>query len=211
MEITKVELQKNNDYRYSIYIDDEFAFGITDELKYKYNLKKGLKLDQKLIDEILELESYNKAVNYVMYLLSFRMRSEKEIRDKLIEKEYMNHQIEHAIEYSKERNYINDFEFASSFVRDKTNLNKYGPEKIKFELYKKGISNSIISEVLEEYIPRDLEYENAHELAVKQVRKYSKDDKYKKYSKLSGYLYRKGYSFDIINSVVNSIISGVEE
>ena len=124
MIITKVELQKNNDYRFSIYIDGEFAFGVTDELKYKYNLKKGLEIDQETLDEILALESNNKAVNYVVYLLSFRSRSEKEIRDKLVEKEYLPHQIEYAIDYCKERNYINDYDFANSFVRDKINFSK---------------------------------------------------------------------------------------
>ncbi len=207
MIITKVELQKNNDYRFSIYIDGEFAFGVTDELKYKYNLKKGLEIDQETLDEILALESNNKAVNYVVYLLSFRSRSEKEIRDKLVEKEYLPHQIEYAIDYCKERNYINDYDFANSFVRDKININKYGPQKIKFQLYQKGISDSIIREVLEENIDKEEQYESCMELATKQAYKYRNDDHYKKYNKLCAYLYRRGYNYDIINNVVKEVLN----
>lgn len=204
MKITKVEIQKNNPNRFSIFIDDEFAFGVTDELKYKYHLSKGLELDQDTINEILELERLNKAVNYTVKLLSYRQRSEKEIRDKLIEKEYMDHQIEYAINYCKDRNYINDYEFASAFTRDKINLNKYGPIKIKYDLLNKGVSEEIVNSVLDENL--DNEYNQALEVAKKQVQRYKKDDKYKKYRKLGGYLNRRGFTYDTINSVLNEVL-----
>ena len=77
--------------------------------------------------------------------------------------------------YLKEYNLINDLEFAESFAKDKINLNGFGPKRIKYDLYKKGISNDIIQKVLEE--DKDDEYSRALELGKKKLTSYKNDDK----------------------------------
>ncbi len=204
MKITKIEVQVKNPDRFSIYIDDKFAFGITDELQYKYNLKKGTILSQELMDEILEEEAQNKAINYTLHLLSYRQRSVEEVRRKLIEKEYLDHQIEYAIESCLKNRYLDDYEFASSYVRDKAKINKHGPQRIRHDLRFKGVDDDIIAQALEDNYEN--EYDIAFELASKQVEKYRNDDKQKRYRKLAGFLQRRGYSYDIVNSILRELV-----
>lgn len=202
MIITKIEPQKRKD-RVNIYIDGEFAFGIMEEIQYKYNLSEGMKIDKKYIDEVLMEEEQSKANDQALRFLSYRQRSEKEIIDKLKEKGFQEKIIENTLIYLREYKLVDDLEFAKAFMNDKIYLNKFGPERIKHELFKKGISQEIIQEVLDE---DEDEYHRGLELAKKKLPSYRKDDRNGKYRKLGGFLQRKGYSYDCIYKILRELI-----
>ncbi|NLV75851.1 MAG: recombination regulator RecX [Tissierellia bacterium] len=203
MKITKIEQQKNNKERINIYINGEFAFGLMMEIKYKYDLKEGMELDEDYIQKVLKEEELSKAKDQALKFLTYRQRSKKEIINKLKSKGYEEDIIENTLSYLEEYGLVNDVEFAKAFMRDKINLNKFGPTRIKYELYKKGIDDSIIEEVLEE---DDEEYTRALVLAKKKLPSYKKDDKKAIYRKLGGFLQRKGYSYDCINRVLKELV-----
>ena len=202
MIITKIETQKRND-RVNIYIDGEFAFGIMAEIQYKYDLSEGMKIDQEYIDKVLIAEEQAKANDQALRFLSYRQRSKKEIIDKLKKKGFSEDIIENTLVYLKEYNLINDLEFAKSFANDKINLNKFGPERIKYELYRKGVSPEIIEEVLAE----DEEYDRALKLAKKKLPSYKNDNRDAKYRKLGGFLQRKGYSYECISKILRELLN----
>lgn len=204
MIITNIETQKNKN-RVNIYIDNEFAFGLDKEIAYKHNLSIGYELQKDYIDNLLKAEERNKVINSALGYLSYRQQSEKELTQKLKSKGYCESDIDLALEYCKSKNYINDKEFAISFIRDKTNLNKYGTTRIRYELLKKGVHRSIIDEVLD--LDFDQEYGMALQLGIKRLANYKPDDKNGKYRKLSAYLQRKGYSYEIISRVLKEIIN----
>lgn len=202
MIITKIEPQRNNK-RVNIYIDGEFAFGILKEIQYKYKLWENTEIDRNYIEDILIAEQQAKANDYALRFISYRQRSKKEIQDKLTKEGFDNKFIENTIAYLESHRLIDDLEFAKSFARDKINLNKYGPQKIKYELYKKGISDEIIDEVLDE---DDTEYTRALKLAKKKLPTYKKDDKNGKYRKLGGFLQRRGYSSDCVYKILKELV-----
>ena len=202
MVITKIETQKRND-RVNIYIDGEFAFGIMAEIQYKYDLSEGMKIDQEYIDKVLMAEEQSKANDQALRFLTYRQRSKKEIINKLKEKGFSENIIENTLAYLKEYNLIDDLEFARSFVNDKINLNKFGPERIKYELYRKGISPEIIEEVLAE----DEEYDRGLVLARKKLSSYKNDNRDAKYRKLGGFLQRKGYSYECISKILRELLN----
>lgn len=203
MIITKIEQQKNPE-RVNIYIDEAFAFGLSEEIRFKYSLKEKTDIEQDFIDNILKDEEIKKAFNVALKFLSYKQRSEKEIFDHLTSKEFDENIIYDTLDKCKYYNYIDDVAFATNFIKDKTNLKKLGTNRIKYELRAKGISDNIIEDTL--VIDSDVEYEIALSLAEKRIKSYSKDDKYKKYSKLSGYLQRRGYDFQIISKVLKEVI-----
>ena len=174
----------------------------------KYNLKKDMEVDDNFIENILLAEEENKALNYTLKLLSYRQRSEKEIYDALKRKGYMEEHIENVIANCRDKNYLNDKQFARSFANDKINLNKYGPERIKHELKLKGVSRNIIDEVVD--FDRDEQYDMAMEVASKRMNSYRNDDKRAIYRKMSGFLQRRGFSYDIISKVVREILEAMD-
>lgn len=203
MEITKIESQRNPS-RVNIYIDGEFSFGLMAEIQYKYDLTEGMKVDREYIEKVLLEEEQAKAKNQALRYLGYRQRSEKEIRDKLNKSEFSEDIIENTISYLKEYNLVDDLEFAKSFAKDKINLNDFGPQRIRHELYRKGISNEIIEKVLEE--GKDDEYNRALALGKKKLPSYKNDDRNAKYRKLGGYLQRKGYSYDCVSKVLRELV-----
>lgn len=202
MIITKIEPQRNEE-RVNIYLDGEFAFGLMKEIQYKYGLTEDMNIDKEYIDKVLMEEEQSKANNCALKFLTYRQRSKKEIIDKLAEKGFEDKFIENTLVYLKNYDLVDDLEFARSFAKDKINLNKQGPQKIKYELYKKGISKEIIEKVLDE---DDNEYNRALELAKKKLPSYKNDDRNAIYRKLGGFLQRRGYSYECVSKVLKELI-----
>jgi regulatory protein len=202
MIITKIESQRNEE-RVNIYLNGEFAFGLMKEIQYKYDLNEGMNIDKEYIDTVLMEEEQSKANNCALRFLAYRQRSEKEIIDKLKKKGFEDKFIENTLVYLKHYGLVDDIEFAKSFMKDKINLNKYGPQRIKYELYKKGISQEIIEGVLEE---DEDEYSRALKLAKKKMSSYKNDDRNAIYRKLGGFLQRKGYSYDSISKILKELV-----
>ncbi|NLW41402.1 MAG: hypothetical protein GXY96_10860 [Tissierellia bacterium] len=201
MLITKIEPQQNHE-RVNVYIDGKFAFGLMEEIKYKFGLREGMEIDRDFIEEVLLEEESLKAKNVALRFLAYRKRSKKEILDKLKDKGFDQAIIENTLDYLEGYNLIDDYDYAVSFVNDRINLKKYGPHRIKFELARRGISQEIIEKVLTE----DDEYPRALELAKKRLNYYRGDDRDKIYRKLSGYLQRRGYSYQCISKVLKELI-----
>lgn len=204
MRITSIEPQKNIK-RVNIFIDDKFAFGLTEEIRFKYSLHIDDEVTQDFIDNILKSEEQMKVTEHALNLLSYRQRSQKEIITALNRKGYEESYIQHTVEYLKKNKFIDDYAYAKSFIADKLNLNGYGSVRIKFELMKKGISKDIIEATLN--LDEDEEYEIAMEIAVKKFKSYKDQDKSSIYRKLGGFLQRKGYSFDIVSKVLRELLN----
>ena len=203
MIITRIESQRNID-RVNIYIDNKFAFGLTDEIRYKYDLHTNKEVDEGFVEDVLKAEEQRKVINKALNLISYRQRSIKEVRINLKMKGYEDIYIEKAIDYCKEQNYLNDEDFSNSFIKDKQNLNKYGSKRIKYELINKGVSKDILEKVLQ--IDPEDEYSIALSLAEKKIKAYSGQDRNSIYGKLGGFLQRKGYPYDIVKKVLNEVL-----
>ncbi len=203
MRITSIEPQKNKN-RVNIFVDNVFSIGIDEELRFKYGLKVDMEIDDDFIKDILEAEEQNKVKNYALNQLSYRQRSEKELYSSLRRKGFEEKHIQNVIDFCRQNKYLDDRAFTQAFINDKMNLNKYGPERIRYELLMKGVSNEIINRYLT--IDSDEQYEIAFELAEKKFKSYKNNDRNSVYRKMTGYLQRKGYSYDIINKVITNIL-----
>lgn len=201
--ITKIEAQKTPD-RVNIYINHVFAFGLYQNIRYEYNLKKGMCLDDDLVLELRTKEEVEKTKSYALYLLNYGDNTEKMLKEKLLKKDFKEEHILEAIEYCKSFSYIDDRLYAERFIKDKVNLNKYGSNMIRYKLIEKGVSKELIEEVLN--LDKDLEYENAKKLATKKLSSYKNLEDQVIKRRLSGFLQRKGYDFSIINKLLRELI-----
>lgn len=209
MLITKIEKQKNNPKRYSVFLNNEFAFGI-DEIDLLYfKLKENEILEKEKYKYILNNLLLNKAKNKALKYLGYKMRSEKQVREKLLESEFPEIIINKVLLMLKKYDYINDEEYAKAFIKDKMNLKGYGSFKISYELKMQGIGEDIFKKYLE-----DEDFVNEQEKAIalleKKIRKIEKID-YKEKQKLYAYLSRRGFSFDTINNALNIVLEGIYE
>ncbi len=204
-KITKIESQKDTE-RASIYIDQQFFIGVYIDLVYTLNLKVGKEINEKDLKILMEKEMYLKAKNKALSILSKASQSENTLRYKLSRYEFDEITINQVIDFLKEYNFLNDMQLAQNIAKDKININKYGKNKIKETLYKKGIEQKTIHDVLEKEISPDVEFENAVALGRKKLEKIKYEDKNKIYRKLSQHLSYKGFSFDIIKKVMRALL-----
>jgi regulatory protein len=203
--ITKISVQKHNKDRYSIFTDngsgEEYAFSVDEDVLIKYQLKKGMDLDDLSVTEMLYQDDIRKAYNTAINYLAHRMRSEGEVRDYLKKKEIAEPVIHEVVHKLQQFKFLNDEEFAAAFVRTQLNTTDKGAEVIKRELKEKGISQDIISRIIDE-VSSDDQLEKAIKLSEKYALKNRKDSSRILKQKIEQMLQRKGYSFAIIRAAL---------
>ena len=207
--ITKIEAQKKNDDRVNIYVDEKFFMAIYKELVFSFNLKKGQEIDKDYLKNILDDEIYMKAKNKALNILSKSSQSEKQIQQKL-SKDFEEHTIDRVIEFLQKYKFVDDEDLANRIVNTNVNLNKYGKNKIKQNLYNKVIDKSIIEQAMNE-IDSDKEFENALYLGKKRYDRLKNEDPRKAYQKIGNHLAYKGFNYDIIKKVLNRLFNDIDE
>ncbi len=209
MKITKIEKQKNNNKRYSIFIDERFAFGIDEAYLFSLKLKEGAILSKKDYDYILNYILFNNAKNIAIKYLSFKARTEYQVTQKLLQDEFSEDVIQNVIVFLKKYNYINDATFCQNFIENKMNIKGYGSLKISFELKKLGIKEHIFKDYLYKY---SLLYEKQKAISLIN-QKFTNHDisniDYKEKQKLYAYLARRGFCYEIINDAFKAIREGL--
>lgn len=204
--ITKITTQQKNQDRFNVFMDygsgEEFAFSVDSDLLIKFQLKKGMEIDDFSLLEIQYQDDIRKAYNLAVNYLARRIRSTKEIRDYLVQKEVEEPVIEEVVHKLTAQKYINDMEYAFAYVRTQANTTDKGPDLIKIELKERGIAEEIRLQALEEY-PLEQQIEKAVKISGKFFQKNSKESLKIQKQKLEQMLLRKGFPFEVINIALN--------
>ena len=108
----------------------------------------------------VDTESLSKVKAAAFSLLRYRKRSKSELIERLQRKDFKKYDIDTAISYLEGLNYLDDKDFALSFVTDKVKNKDLGPIGIKNEIKKHNIDPDIIEEsiraVYEEFPVREI-------------------------------------------------------
>jgi regulatory protein len=205
MKITKIEKQKNNKDRYNLFTDNEFWLGVSKETLVDFGLKKDKKISSKLQKEIKESEEIQKAWQKSLRYLSYRARSEKEIEDYLIKKEFNKQTIRQTIKKLEKYDYINNKKFSKSWIENRKNRLK-GPYLIKSELIRKGIDGKKIEQYLNSCYNQEEQLRVGIKAGQKRLSKKRLDlENYKESQKIFRYLAQRGFDYDIIKDVINKL------
>lgn len=210
VKISSIRVQKKNTNRFSIYGDEEYLVGVSDHSLVEFKLAKGMIISEDLFEELRLSEEKWAIREYLVRILGRRDHSRNELYLKAIKKGYTGSFVNPVLDELEEKKYINHEEFAKKFVHDKFEFNKWGIQKIKNELRKKGISNQIIENALEQGPDKSSRIESMLTLVRKQKKKFLRADSHKRKKKIFDYLIRKGYDSSLIlaeieklNSIVN--------
>ncbi|NMH69212.1 recombination regulator RecX [Bacillus sp. RO3] len=205
-KITKITKQVKNDERYNLFIDGIYAFSVDESVLAKFQLRKGLEVDELEISELQYEDDVKKAFNKAIHYLSYRMRTEREIRDHLREGDLEDDIIGEVIHKLNEMKYINDLEFAHAFVGTHMNTSDKGPTWIQGELRRKGVDDPYIEEALSAFT-EDKQVDKAVALTEKLLQKYRKDSKMIARQKIEQNLMRKGYPGSVMKIVWETVES----
>ncbi|WP_062105455.1 recombination regulator RecX [Bacillus niameyensis] len=202
--ITKISVQKNRTDRYNIFLDEVYAFSVDEGVLIRYSLKKGQELSELDLTQIQYEDEIRKAYNNAIQFLSFRMRSQLEIRQHLQKKEWNESVIQTVLQTLKEREYTDDLEFAKAYVRTQISSGKKGPQSIRQELVQKGITESFIEQSIALY-SEEQQVEHAIKLGDKLAGKNMHLSERILKQKLEQFLITKGFPYSVINIALEEI------
>jgi regulatory protein len=206
--VTKIEPQKKRKDRVSIFLDGAFFCGLPQLLVSELDLFQGKVVDEHEITRIIDKKLTEEAKQKIIRLLNHRVYSEKEIVDKLRQKGYDDRIVAAVVSELKQLSLIDDLSFARAFVSDRIRLKPEGSFKVAHELRQKGISKEIIEQVLREEQVVEGDSERALEIARRRLATFASTmDKEKKQRRLSDYLKRRGFSFEVIRNTLDVLLS----
>ena len=209
MIVTDISRQKRSSDRLNIFLDGEFAFGVHEEVLARIGIQRGDDIDRTTINAMMAEEEFNLAKLKALRLISHRKRSEKELREKLIEKEFDPHVLDRLISHLCSLGVLNDKDFARSFVHDARMKKASGSRLLDRQLRAKGISPTIIHDVFTEVLTKESEQTAALEAARKVVRRYQSSrkniDQEKQRQRLAQFLTRRGFDWTTISPVLKEL------
>ena len=145
--------------------------------------------------------SPEEALERAFKFLSYRPRSEAEVRTKLSQLGFPQKSIETTLKKLRSLNLVNDEIFARSWARGRAEGRGYGPLRIERELRQKGIAKPLISQVVKETFGREEGKEKARGLVAKRFRGKDLGDR-KVLHRAVAFLQRRGYPSSVILEIL---------
>jgi regulatory protein len=208
VRLTRIETQKKRPDRKNLYADGEFLAGVSAETLARLALRVGDEIGPDQLRTIQHTEELHSARNIALRYLATRPRTEKEIRNKLREKEFGDTEITSTIDDLRRSGLLHDLEFARAFLRDALTLRPAGAILLKRKLLLLGISREIIEQVFQESFSGEEQISLAREAAKKYLRKTralrKNDSAEKRKAALTAFLARKGFPWEIITEAIAS-------
>ena len=198
-KITAISVQKKNPNRVNIYLDGDFAFGVA-RITAAW-LKTGDELSEEKIAKLINEDLREWAYQQTMLFLSYRARSEKEIRQNLHKHEVPEEMIEETLERLRQAGLANDNEFARMWVENRNTFRPRSKKALAIELRQKGLNDEAIQDSLSDVDEEALAYETGLKRATR-----FKDLEWSEFrKKLSEFLARRGFSYSVIAPIVFKI------
>ncbi len=215
-KITDIKQQQKDPNRFNVFIDGKFAFGISAEIRFVKKLEVGQRVSEKQNENLITADQTERLLNKALKFLSFRPRSEKEIRDYLLRKGKLKEvkseveikqyevSVEEVIKRLKKLEQINDYGFAAWWVDQRTRFKPRGPNVLRSELFSKGIPKEIIDEQVS--VDEESQFQQASSAASKKIAAYKKLDTKEFKIKLGQFLARRGFGWTTIKKVVDTFV-----
>lgn len=150
------------------------------------------------IKNLEEAEKIDKLRSKMLKYIVYKKRTEQEVRQKFSEEN--EDDVEDAIEYLKEQNYINDENYIERAVNEFIALKKLSIKEVEHKLCQKGIKKSLVDEYIYKNKEGMLEYEVSSAKAII-LKKRQTSEK----NEIKDYLYKKGYMSESLNIAFDDI------
>lgn len=188
--VTKIQTQKKQGDRFSIYLNEEYGFSLSGLDLSVSGLRVGQELSEDEVSEWQSRSEEGKAYNAAVRFLSYRARSQREVRDYLGRKEYPEPVIDAVVERLTASRLLDDIRFAQAWVADRMALRPRSRRVLTQELRLKGVGQDDITVALEGISEDD--YASTLKRIVDKKRR---EPRFADNKKLTQYLMRQGFGF----------------
>lgn len=144
--------------------------------------------------------SQNKARQYVLKLLSYRGRSERELEERLLRKGVTKSEASSAIRHFKDIGLIDDVSLAKTLMRETLTTKLLSHKGAKRYMLNRGIPREIVDMVFCRH--EDTDFDNAGRIVDKKLKVLGKYPPAVVRRRLYGLLSRRGYSSETISKIL---------
>ena len=203
-EIKQAESRTGSGY-YSLTLSDGRVLRADAELVANERLYVGLDLSEQELDALIDKCEFARVRRRALRIIGGRKISRRELIKRLRDKGEESDLSEGVTDHLENIGVINDEDYSSSIVRHYMSKG-YGIEKIKSELYRRGIPVELLEDAIEEY-------EVAEDVVDKLVHKRLRGElpNYDELRKTKEYLRRRGFTWDEIGDAIARYCEEIDE
>ena len=197
--ITAIEAQRRGRGRVNIFLDGAFAFSLERQVVEEQSIHPGQVVSNSQVAEMMGAELFGRCFNAALRLLSYRPRSEAEIRARL-SRRFDREIIERVLLQLKAKQMVDDAAFAQFWRENRESFSPRSKRLLKLELRQKGIDPEVVDEVVEGIDDEDSAYRAAQRRGRTLERDYENFRR-----KLGAFLGRRGFSYGVINRTIERL------
>ena len=201
-----VDLKKKRSF-VNISFDNSELISVPYEIFLKNNMYIGDEVSPVLVARLKEQSQLYLIKQSAYRYLGNRNHSRSELKNKLLKKGFEKEQISTALKDLIRLGYLDDAQFAKSFFTLKLKQKK-GPNRIKAELFTKGVDRKIIDLVIKDFIDDDQILNSVNELVIKKYN-FLKTKEYSKIQikqKVYQFLLSRGFTSELIRKSIETIL-----
>ncbi|NLV74226.1 MAG: hypothetical protein GXY52_06050 [Chloroflexi bacterium] len=198
MQVTHLESQRGQRRSMRVILDDGSELVLTEIVAA--GLHVGQELDAADLEQLRQRDMVERAYERALFYLSFRPRSQAEITRYLADKQ-LGAASEAVIERLKRYGLVDDDDFARRWVEHRSGSKPFGRWAIGAELRRAGVDAEVTKRALAEIDEED----NAKRAGEHKARQLANLEQYEFRAKLNAFLQRRGFGFDVINTVVSEL------
>lgn len=203
MKITKISQQLKRANRYSIYVDDDYSFSLSETALLDSGIVRGQELDSAQIDAYKQLSQDDKVYGQAVRYIAMRQRSVWEMQFYMERKDAPPALIDQILNKLSKLGLLDDYKYAEMYVKDRRLLRSSSRRKITAELKKKRLPEAAIQAAFleESEAGQNDERSALSEMVVRKRRQ----TKYQDDMKLMQYLARQGFNYDDIKNALRQV------
>jgi regulatory protein len=199
-KITALKAQKRNPNRINIYLDGEFAFGLSRIVAAW--LQVGEELDEEKINKLQQQDTNEIAYQKAIIFLSARPQSSTEVEKRLTRYGFESQVIDRVVQRLRDNLLISDEQFAKAWVENRTVFRPRGHKLMALELRQKGVSDLVIQEALKD---AGDEEQLAYQLANRYARRLEGREWQIFRQRMGAFLVRRGFNYETVTPIVQQV------
>ncbi|UCB43502.1 MAG: RecX family transcriptional regulator [Dehalococcoidales bacterium] len=198
---------QNSGKRANVFLDSQFTFTLETEAVVKQGLQVGQELSASQIKALTREGYFYRGLNAATRFLSYRPRSESELRKRLNQRGFESDIIEMVIARLKEQGFVDDVAFAQFWKENRDTFSPRSRWLTGLELRRQGVAADIINTVVGDIDDND----SAYRAASSRVRRLPLSDYQAFRRHLGDYLKRRGFSYGVIADTVRRLWQELEQ
>ena len=205
IKVESIYPKKKNKELFFLKLSNGSMYEISKDVLISSSLRQGQNIEKSFLDDVLEKQQHSDIKSAALSLLSYRMRSQKELYSKLMQKGYPSSPVKSVISKFEKKGWLNDHEFGLAFSKDQINRNSIGPISLKYKLKEYIDSDELIS-VIVKSVYADMKVDGIIYNVLKRFEpsKIKNDNNLRQ--KLINKLKRKGHYWQDIDESINNFI-----